>query len=180
MNIEEVKKNNKIIHVEIFNSVKKRSGVLLKSNSENTIHTRWKGAVEMILKSCSSYYDKAGMLKAMDAEERLHLETIIKNMAAKSLRCIAFAYKEIGEESWQVLQNNLEENELTLLGLVGLKDPCRPGARAAVESCRAANVNVKMITGDNVHTARAVAIECGILNPDGDLDNEAVFRRGGI
>jgi Ca2+-transporting ATPase len=176
LNIEEVKKNNKIIHVEIFNSVKKRGGVLVKSNSENKIHTHWKGAAEMILTSCSSYYNNAGMLKVMDAEERQQLETIIKNMAAKSLRCIAFAYKEKGEESGQVLENNFEENGLTLLGIIGLKDPCREGVRRAVESCKAAGVNIKMITGDNVHTARAIAIESGILNPDGDLDNEAVLE----
>jgi len=176
MNMEEIKNNYQITHVEVFNSVKKRSGVLVKSNRENTIHTHWKGAAKMILTSCSSYYDKAGMLKAMDAEERLQIETIVKNMAAKSLRCIAFAYKEMGEESGQVLDQNLEENGLTLLGLVGMKDPCRPGVRTAVESCRAAGVDVKMITGDNVNTARAIAIECGILNPDGDLDNEAVLE----
>jgi Ca2+-transporting ATPase len=176
MSLEELENNYDIIHKETFNSMKKRSGVLVKSNCENTIHTHWKGAAEMILTSCSSYYNKAGMLKAMDAEERLQLETIIKNMAVKSLRCIAFAYKEKGEESGQVLENNLEENGLTLLGVIGLKDPCREGVRKAVESCKAAGVNVKMITGDNVHTARAIAIESGILNPDGDLDNEAVLE----
>ncbi|KAB1202866.1 putative calcium-transporting ATPase 13, plasma membrane-type [Morella rubra] len=117
----------------------------------------------------------AGMLKAMDEEERLQLETIIKNMAAKSLRCIAFAHKEIVEENRQVLEK-LEENGLTSLGLVGLKDPCWPGVRLAVESCRAAGVNIKMITGDNMHTTRAIAIKCGILNPKEDLDNEAVVE----
>ena len=55
---------------------------------------------------------------------------------------------------------------------MGLKYPCRPGVRAAVESCRNAGLNVKMVTGDNVHTAGAVAIEFGILNPDVDLNND--------
>uniref|UniRef100_A0A7N2MY40 Calcium-transporting ATPase n=1 Tax=Quercus lobata TaxID=97700 RepID=A0A7N2MY40_QUELO len=146
-----------------------------KENNEKTIHTHWKGAAEMILAMCSSYYDREGVLKVMDEDERLQFESIIKNMAQKSLRCIAFAYKEVEEESGQVLEK-LDENGLTLLGLVGLKDPCRPGVSAAVESCRAAGVNIKMITGDNVHTAKAIALECKILNPNDDLGNEAVVE----
>jgi Ca2+-transporting ATPase len=175
MNIEEVKQNYHIIHVEAFNSEKKRSGVLVKRNNEKIIHTHWKGAAEMILAMCSTYYDSAGVQKVMDDEERLQLGTIIKNMAEKSLRCIAFAHKEVAEESGQVLEK-LEENGLTFLGLVGLKDPCRPGVSTAVESCRVAGVNIKMITGDNVHTARAIALECKILNPDEDLDSDAVVE----
>ena len=54
---------------------------------------------------------------------------------------------------------------MTLLGLVGLKDPCCPGVRKAVEDCQYAGVNIKMITRDNVFTARATATECGILKP---------------
>uniref|UniRef100_A0A2N9G615 Uncharacterized protein n=1 Tax=Fagus sylvatica TaxID=28930 RepID=A0A2N9G615_FAGSY len=178
MNIEEVKQNYHIIHVEAFNSVKKRSGVLVRRNNEKTVHTHWKGAAEIILSMCSTYCDSAGVLKVMDEEERLQLGTIIKNMAQKSLRCIAFAHKEVTEEGGQVVEK-LEENGLTLLGLVGLKDPCRPGVSKAVESCRAAGVNIKMITGDNVHTARAIAFECKILNPHEDLDNEAVIEGKG-
>ncbi|KAL4596647.1 hypothetical protein ACB092_12G178200 [Castanea dentata] len=175
MSIEEVKQDYHIIHVEAFNSVKKRSGVLVKRNNEKTIHTHWKGAAEMILATCSTYYDRAGVLNVMDEEERLQFGTIIKNMAQNSLRCIAFAHKELAEESGQVLEK-LEEIGLTLLGLVGLKDPCRPGVSTAVESCRAAGVNIKMITGDNVHTAKAIAFECKILNLDEDLDDDAVIE----
>ncbi|KAK4596412.1 hypothetical protein RGQ29_014444 [Quercus rubra] len=175
MNIEEVKQDYHIIHVETFNSAKKRSGVLVRNNNEKTIHTHWKGAAEMILAMCSAYYDKAGVLKVMDEEERLQLETIIKNMAQKSLRCIGFAHKEVIEESGQPIEK-LEENGLTLLALVGMKDPCRPGVSTAVESCKATGVNVKMITGDNVHTAKAIAFECKILNPNEDLVDEAVVE----
>ena len=57
-----------------------------------------------------------------------------------------------------------------------MKDPCRPGVSTIVESCRAAGVNIKMITGDNVHTAKAIAFECKILNPDEDLDDVAVIE----
>ena len=63
---------------------------------------------------------------------------------------------------------------MILLGLVGLKDPCRSSVRRAVEACRDARVNVKMITGDNIFTAKAIAMECGILKPDEDFNNAVV------
>ena len=93
-------------------------------------------------------------------------------MATKSLRCIAFAQKS---SNGQVCEK-LEETELTLLGILGLKDPCRPGVEAAVESCRNAGVKIKMITGDNVHTAKAIASECGILDPSEELEEDAVVE----
>ncbi|KAK3418400.1 hypothetical protein EUGRSUZ_H04361 [Eucalyptus grandis] len=68
------------------------------------------------------------------------------------------------------------EDGLTLLGIVGIKDPCRPGVRRAVVSCRSAGVTIKMITGDNMHTARAIALECGIFNPEEDLEHEAIVE----
>ncbi|KAK6164607.1 hypothetical protein DH2020_001471 [Rehmannia glutinosa] len=70
---------------------------------------------------------------------------------------------------------NLSEKNLTLLGIVGMKDPCRPGARKAIQSCRAAGVDIKMITGDNIFTAKAIATECGILDPDEQVaDGEVI------
>ncbi|KAH1049625.1 hypothetical protein AAZX31_08G044500 [Glycine max] len=170
-NIDEVKQNCEIIHVETFNSAKKRSGILMREKRGNmnmNIHTHWKGAAEMILAMCSNYYDHTGEVIVMDDGERVQIENIVKGMATKSLRCIAFAQKSC---------EKLEETGLTLLGILGLKDPCRPGVEAAVDSCKNAGVKIKMITGDNVHTARAIASECGILYPNNDeLDEEAVVE----
>ncbi|TFJ95040.1 ribulose-phosphate 3-epimerase [Platysternon megacephalum] len=95
-------------------------------------------------------------------------ESIIRDLASKSLRCVAFAYKVSSEK--------LEETELTLLGLIGLKDPCRPGAKEAVTSCREAGVNIKMITGDNIFTAKAIAIECGILKEGDNMEDGAIIE----
>ncbi|KAA8537013.1 hypothetical protein F0562_029491 [Nyssa sinensis] len=173
MDIHELKQGHEILHVEAFNSEKKQSGVLVRRKAGDTVHTHRKGAAEMILAMCSNYYVRSGMIIAMDDTERMQFGGIIKDMAAKSLRCIAFAYKKIAAEGLQGNQK-LEETGLTLLGMVGLKDPCRPGVREAVESCRDAGVNIKMITGDNVFTAKAIAIECGILKPNEDLNNAVV------
>ncbi|KAK0600244.1 hypothetical protein LWI29_012981 [Acer saccharum] len=172
MNVDEPKQNCEVIHVEAFNSEKKRSGVSLRRRGKKAVQTHWKGAAEMIVAMCSHYYDRSGMIKAMDDEERMKIRTIIKDMAEKSLRCIAFAHKQTNEK----IPEKLEETGFALLGVVGLKDPCRPGVRTAMESCRNAGVKIKMITGDNVHTARAIAIECGILNPDEDLGSEAIVE----
>ena len=73
-------------------------------------------------------------------------------------------------------RQKLKEDSLTLIGLVGIKDPCRPGVRKAVEDCQCAGVNVKMITSDNAFTARAIATECGILKPDQGMTSEAVVE----
>ncbi|KAK8633875.1 hypothetical protein V6N13_014710 [Hibiscus sabdariffa] len=171
MNLDDPKQDYELIQVEAFNSDKKRSGVLIRRKSDSATQVHWKGAAEMILAMCSQYYDRSGTVKAINDKERIELGKIIENMAAKSLRCIAFAHTNIPEDDEPVL----EETGLTLLGLVGLKDPCRPGVKIAVEACINAGVNIKMITGDNVFTAKAIAVECGILQPDEDL-NEAVIE----
>ncbi|RVW23005.1 putative calcium-transporting ATPase 13, plasma membrane-type [Vitis vinifera] len=178
MDMERLKQNYTILHVEAFNSEKKRSGILMRKKADNKIHVHWKGAAEMILAMCSSYYDASGSMKELDDGERMTFEQIIQGMAASSLRCIAFAHKQIPEEEQEIREGRqkLKEDSLTLIGLVGIKDPCRPGVRKAVEDCQYAGVNVKMITGDNAFTARAIATECGILRPDQDINSEAVVE----
>jgi Ca2+-transporting ATPase len=174
MEMEQLMQSSMILYVEAFNSQKKRSGVLMRRKVDNTIHVHWKGAAEMILKMCSSYYDASGIAKDLDDAEKIKFEQIIQGMAASSLRCIAFAHKQVSEEDQE--NKSLEEDGLTLLGLVGLKDPCRPGVKKAVEDCQYAGVNIKMITGDNVFTAKAIATECGILRPGQDVVGGAVVE----
>ncbi|KAE8022638.1 hypothetical protein FH972_008421 [Carpinus fangiana] len=174
MEMEQLMQSSMILYVEAFNSQKKRSGVLMRRKVDNTIHVHWKGAAEMILKMCSSYYDASGIVKDLDDAEKIKFEQIIQGMAASSLRCIAFAHKQVSEEDQE--NKSLEEDGLTLLGLVGLKDPCRPGVKKAVEDCQYAGVNIKMITGDNVFTAKAIATECGILRPGQDVVSGAVVE----
>ncbi|KAM7462868.1 hypothetical protein LguiA_030989 [Lonicera macranthoides] len=166
MDFEELKQSYTLLKVEAFNSEKKRSGILMKKNLDSTIHVHWKGAAEMILAMCSNFYDSNGDKKILDGTERKKFNQLIQGMAASSLRCIAFAQKEVSLD--EKPHQKIEDESLTLLGLVGLKDPCRPGAKKAVEDCQYAGVNIKMITGDNVFTARAIATECGILKPNQD------------
>ncbi|PIN02373.1 Calcium transporting ATPase [Handroanthus impetiginosus] len=172
MDIEALKRGCNILHVEAFNSANKRSGILMKKVEDDSFHVHWKGAAEMILAMCSHYYDLEGNMKALKDQEQMIFDQIIQGMAASSLRCIAFAHKKVSEVHHD---NKIQENKLTLMGFVGLKDPCHPRVKKAVEDCRYAGVNVKMITGDNVFTAKAIATECGILHPN-QLNDGAVVE----
>ncbi|GMN46793.1 hypothetical protein TIFTF001_015979 [Ficus carica] len=177
MDMEEVTRGCEIVHVEAFNSKKKRSGVLMKRKMDNTMWVvHWKGAAEMVLAMCSSYYDASGIVKEIGENQKTELEQIIQGMAASSLRCIAFAHKQVEAKEIEDSKQGLEENGLTLLGMVGIKDPCRPGVKKAVEDCQNAGVNIKMITGDNIFTAKAIATECGILKPGQDMLSGAVIQ----
>ncbi|KAL0388532.1 UNVERIFIED_CONTAM: putative calcium-transporting ATPase 13, plasma membrane-type [Sesamum radiatum] len=175
MDMEAVKRDCEILHVEAFNSEKKRSGVLMKKVEDGTFHVHWKGAAEMILAMCSHYYDMEGNMMALSDCERTKFDQIIQGMAASSLRCIAFAHKQVSEGENDE-HKKIQEKGSTLLGLVGLKDPCRPGVKQAVQDCQYAGVNIKMITGDNVFTAKAIATECGILHPNQEANDGSVVE----
>jgi Ca2+-transporting ATPase len=66
--------------------------------------------------------------------------------------------------------------DLTLIGITGIEDPLRPGVREAVLDCQKAGVNVKMCTGDNVLTARSIAVQCGIYTAGGIIMEGPTFR----
>ncbi|QCD80324.1 Ca2+-transporting ATPase [Vigna unguiculata] len=155
-----------IIHVFPFNSDRKRGGVAIqRPNSE--IHIHWKGAAEIVLACCTGYIDVNDQLMEMDEEKMSYFKKAIEDMAADSLRCIAIAFRSFEMENVptgeELAHWSLPEDDLSLLAIIGLKDPCRPGVRDAVQLCQKAGVKVKMVTGDNVKTAKAIAVECGIL-----------------
>lgn len=91
---------------------------------------------------------------------------LTEQMSADALRVLAVAYKEIDAIPENVTSEELE-NGLKFAGLLGMIDPPRPEAKAAVETCRKAGIKPVMITGDHVVTASAIARELGIMQ-DGD------------
>ncbi|KAI4964502.1 hypothetical protein ZWY2020_005649 [Hordeum vulgare] len=162
MDADALKRSCKVLHVEAFNSDKKRSGVMIKDNVTGGVVAHWKGAAEVVLANCSTYMDMDGAAHELGVKQMKKLEKVINDMAVVGLGCIAFAYKQVNGTE----QTNIDDEEegLTLLGLVGLKDPCRPEVKAAVEACTKAGVIVQMLTGDNILTARAIAKECGVIS----------------
>ncbi|KAK4757595.1 hypothetical protein SAY87_018896 [Trapa incisa] len=172
MNFDAVRSESSILHVFPFNSEKKRGGVALRL-ADAQVHIHWKGAAEIVLASCTQYMDFNGQLVPMDEEKNMFFKEAIEDMAANSLRCVAIAYrtcdsKDVPSDEEHSTKWVLPDDELILLAIVGLKDPCRPGVKDAVQLCQNAGVKVRMVTGDNIKTARAIALECGILGSDAD------------
>ncbi|KAI8009386.1 Calcium-transporting ATPase 12, plasma membrane-type [Camellia lanceoleosa] len=178
MDLEELKQNYTILHVEPFNSTMKRRGISIGKMVDNTINVHWKGAPEIVLSMCSHYYDISGNIKALNDDERHEIDQIIQGMANSGLRCIAFAHKQVLESDIEDegAQGNIMDNCLTLLALVGIKDLHRPCVKSHVKELHYSGVNIKVITGDNVFTARAIATECGILRPNQDINSGAVVE----
>ncbi|XP_031249150.1 calcium-transporting ATPase 12, plasma membrane-type-like [Pistacia vera] len=169
MNLEEVMQ--KFTAVETFIAEKGKSAVSVRKNADNTVHVHCKGDAEMILAMCSRYYRKDGIINAMDENEKRKMKNVIDSMATSRLRCIAFAHKQIRDGTTLT-----KEDDLTLLGIIVLKDPCPPGIRAAVESCRSAEVGIKMITEDNVFLAKAIATDCGVLQLRAEAESDEVVE----
>ncbi|KAL2553919.1 Calcium-transporting ATPase 10 [Forsythia ovata] len=172
MDFDSVRSRSLIIHAFPFNSEKKRGGVALKL-SDSEVHVHWKGAAEMVLASCTNYMDANGCVAQMEEDKVSYFKKAIEDMASGSLRCVAIAYRSYEME--KVPSNNVEmanwqlpEEDLILLAIVGIKDPCRSGVREAVQLCVDAGVKVRMVTGDNLQTAKAIALECGILRSNED------------
>ncbi|KAK9757137.1 hypothetical protein RND81_01G142900 [Saponaria officinalis] len=180
MKFEAVRSEAITLHVCPFNSEKKRGGVALQlSNSD--VHIHWKGAAEMVLASCTQFLDVDGSTKSIE-DEKAYFRGVIDDMAAKSLRCVAFAYRPYNRNDVpntneeDLAQWVLPEDNLILIAIVGIKDPCRPGVDEAVRLCAAAGVKVRMVTGDNIQTAKAIATECGILPPGADTSEPTVIE----
>ncbi|GAO47406.1 putative sodium P-type ATPase [Saitoella complicata NRRL Y-17804] len=149
-----------------FDSDVKRMATVFKDNEKNQTMVFLKGAVERIMEKCPT-------IGIEDKQEPLTeeiKELVLKNMEAlakQGLRVLALAQRTWTENnSWDDYPRDKVEEEMTLLGLVGLYDPPRPESLGAVKKCHQAGINVHMLTGDHPGTARAIAKEVGILPED--------------
>ena len=135
-----------------FSSESKRMTTVHQSDDGLVAYA--KGAPEMLLRSCSSMLTDQGEIPLDDAL-RADVAQAGRRMAEDALRVLAIA-------SQHQASRESVGHRLTLLGLVGMIDPPRPEAKAAVKKCEAAGIRVVMITGDHPLTAKAIARELGI------------------
>ncbi|KMT17182.1 hypothetical protein BVRB_2g040910 [Beta vulgaris subsp. vulgaris] len=168
-----IQNESKIIKVEPFNSTRKKMSVLVALPSGG-VRAFSKGASEIILQMCDQVLDPNGRPVKLSGDLRLRITEVVDKFSSEALRTLCIAYKDIGEKA--SADSNIPEDNLTLIAIVGIKDPVRPGVKEAVETCLAAGITVRMVTGDNINTAKAIARECGILTSDGLAIEGPEFR----
>uniref|UniRef100_H3CBG7 Calcium-transporting ATPase n=1 Tax=Tetraodon nigroviridis TaxID=99883 RepID=H3CBG7_TETNG len=158
----------KLYKVYTFNSSRKSMSTVLK-NADGGFRMYSKGASEIILRKCSRILDNQGQPRAFKPKDRDEMvRKVIEPMACDGLRTICIAYRdfpaEAGEPDWDAEGDIL--NDLTCIAVVGIEDPVRPEVPEAIAKCQRAGITVRMVTGDNINTARAIATKCGIIVPE--------------
>ncbi|KAM9264308.1 plasma membrane calcium-transporting ATPase 1 isoform 8-T8 [Cariama cristata] len=157
--------------VYTFNSVRKSMSTVLK-NSDGSFRIFSKGASEIVLKKCFKILSANGEPKVFRPRDRDDIvKTVIEPMASEGLRTICLAFRDFpaGEPEPEWDNENDIVTGLTCIAVVGIEDPVRPEVPDAIKKCQRAGITVRMVTGDNINTARAIALKCGILNPGEDF-----------
>ena len=186
--VSEERANATIIQIFPFDSGRKcMASVVRLSNGSYRVYV--KGAPEILLDKCTRIITgTTGPIKSVKLTKgrRNSLAGLIDKYTSNSLRTLGLIYHDF--EYWppygaRTLEDNSREavfedifEEMVFLGIIGIQDPLRPGVAQAVERCQHAGVFVRMVTGDNRGTAKAIAEECGIYT-DGVILEGPEFRK---
>eukprot|EP00698_Gefionella_okellyi_P009110 TRINITY_DN228_c0_g1_i2.p1 TRINITY_DN228_c0_g1~~TRINITY_DN228_c0_g1_i2.p1 ORF type:complete len:1069 (-),score=229.14 TRINITY_DN228_c0_g1_i2:344-3310(-) len=172
-----VRQANPAYKMWVFNAQRKTMCSIIKK-SDTLYRVFSKGASEIVLKKCTKVFGENGP-REMDGALRLQIEQQVDHMASAGLRTLVLAYRDFAtDEQWNE-QEPPPENDLTFCVLVGIKDPVRPEVPDAVQRCKDAGITVRMVTGDNIKTAKFIARECHILDESqGHLAMEGPVFRG--
>ncbi|OQV19585.1 Plasma membrane calcium-transporting ATPase 3 [Hypsibius exemplaris] len=177
------------VKVYTFNSNRKSMSTVIRTETGWRVHC--KGAAEIILAKCDFIMSADGSVEKLTETTRTEiLDMVVSQMACNGLRTICSAVKNIVSTSESAAENeqvstetpNFDDEEtiiagLTCLAVFGIEDPVRPEVPAAILKCRRAGVTVRMLTGDNVNTAKSIATKCGIITPD-ELEGTVAVMEG--
>lgn len=160
--------SNERINTIRFNSTSKFSATEIKLDIshenifKSKIVTFVKGATEIILQKCKNTFDENGNKLALNNKDELI--QMSDEYADKGIRLIALA---VSDES--IADDEHLPDNLSLIGIIGIKDEIRQESKAAIQEALSAGIQVVMITGDRKGTATSIAKEVGLINSDTDI-----------
>lgn len=146
----------KVTEHQSFNSANKFS----QAHIESLGKTFYKGAPEKLLERATKYLDIDGTEKEINKHK---VNVYIDHLAGRAMRVLAFGYSK------QPMVNNEINDDLVIIGFVGIRDDVRPEAKKAIEEVKEAGIQVVMITGDRKETAVAIAKEAGLIESNNDI-----------
>ncbi|XP_018581260.1 plasma membrane calcium-transporting ATPase 3b isoform X2 [Scleropages formosus] len=156
--------------VYTFNSVRKSMSTVVQL-PDGSFRLYSKGASEILLKKCSTILGAGGEPRTFRPRDRDEMvKKVIEPMACEGLRTICIAYRDLPGNPEPDWDNEADiVTDLTCIAVVGIEDPVRPEVPEAIRKCQRAGITVRMVTGDNINTARAIAAKCGIIQPGDDF-----------
>jgi Ca2+-transporting ATPase len=143
-----------------FDSERKKMTVVRRTPSGPVAFV--KGAPDVLLRDCQAWLTRGCDIQPLTDALRQEITATNQRLASQALRVLGVAMRSL-DRIPDVYDAKSLEHDLVFLGLVGMKDPIRPEAKAAVEACRAAGIRTVMITGDHKDTAVAIAKELGLM-----------------
>ncbi|KAF4046637.1 Plasma membrane calcium transporter ATPase C terminal [Phytophthora infestans] len=175
----EIRLNNEVVHMLTFSSAKKRMSVVC--DHVPCVH---QGATEVVLGLCQDMQRVDGSIEALDDARKAKIgDEVIEKYASQAYRTLCLAYRDLdvpAEETANWSDEDVEKN-LTCVAIVGIEDPVRPEVPGAIQKCYRAGITVRMVTGDNITTARSIASKCGITQPgDGSLIMDGLTFRSRV
>lgn len=161
-NYENVRRDTKVVATYGFSSYRKMMSTAVENYEGYRLYT--KGSPEKVLSLCTSVLHNDKIVD-LNKEIRDEIESQISILQGQAKRIISFAYKDIVRApNWE--NENEIEKDLTFVGFVGIEDPLRYDVKEAVLKCHRAGIHVKILTGDNINTARAIAQQLDIIKTD--------------
>ena len=150
-----------------FDFVRRRVSVVVEKEKQRFFIA--KGAPEEILKVCS-YYEVDGLISDISEETRRKIEQKYFDLSAEGLRVLGVASKKLREE--KAVYSINDESDMTFLGFVAFLDPPKETAKQSLQMLSKANVELKILTGDNELVTRKVCSELGFEVKGVVLGNE--------
>lgn len=196
---EQVANVESIVQIIPFESSRKWSGLVVKYKADDSVDTPKyrlfiKGAAEIVSRACTSQHFEGDNIVDIDKEKRSDIEREIVNLADNALRAISLAHKDFDVDNWPPKEFIGPDNDhealatkiidpknpilegMVLDAIVGIQDPLRDNVKDAVAQCQRAGVTVRMVTGDNLLTAKAIAKNCGILSTKSLNDSQCAME----